>query len=137
LLALVGVQAPAPQIARAFREGDQLAAGELLLLRVRLSAPAHVYLLVQRTGRDAELLWPTGAAVRKAAGEFEVADAGRALAIDPRELGDGARVLLVASPDPLDPERLRVRLQLSTRAQFADAFPGCGVDLLTVRSQAR
>jgi hypothetical protein len=75
--------------------------------------------------------------VRRAAGEFEVADGGRALAIDPRELGDGARVLLVASPDPLDPERLRVRLQLSTRAQFADAFPGCGVDLLTVRSQAR
>jgi hypothetical protein len=71
-------------------------------------------------------------ATRHASGEFELAEAGAALAIDPEALGTGTRLVLIASPERIVAGRLRIQDQLRTRAEVEKAFPGCGVDLLPV-----
>jgi hypothetical protein len=132
LIPLVGARSPAPHIVRALAPGARLAPGELLLLRIRLDAPAWVYLLSQKQGDAAELLWPLQTAARHEAGEFELAESGSALAIDPQALGVGGRLLVVASPEPIVQGRLHVREPLRTRAELEKTFPGCGVDVLPV-----
>jgi hypothetical protein len=119
-------------VTRALASGKPLARGELLLLRIRLNASAWVYLLSQRQGESTELVWPLGVATRHASGDFELAAAGAALAIDPEALGTGARLMVIASPERIDAGRLRIPDQLRTRADVEKAFPGCGVDLLPV-----
>lgn len=132
LVPLVGARAPTPHVARALPPGGHLTSGELLLLRIRLAAPAWAYLLSQKQGEAAELLWPLQAAARHDAGEFEVAEAGSALAIDPGALGPGGRILLVACPKSIERRRLEVREPLRTREDLERAFAGCAVDLLPV-----
>lgn len=132
LVPLVGTRAPSPHVARALAPGGRLAPGELLLLRIRLAAPAWVYLLSQRQGEAAELIWPLQATTRHDAGEFELAESGAALAIDPTVLGTGGRLLLVASPQPIERRRLEVREPLHSREELERAFTGCAVDQLPV-----
>jgi hypothetical protein len=132
LVPFVGARTPTPHVIRALGSGKALARGELLLLRIRLGTPAWIYLLSQRQGASTELVWPTRVATRHASGEFELAEAGATLAIDPEELGSEARLILIASPERIDPGRLRVQAQLRSRADVEDAFPGCGVDLLPI-----
>ena len=132
LVPFVGARTPTPHVIRALASGKPLARGELLLLRIRLNAPAWIYLLSQRQGEGTELVWPMGVATRHASGEFELAEAGAALAIDPEALGTGARLVVIASPERIDSGRLRIQDQLRTRAEVEKAFPGCGVDLLPV-----
>jgi len=132
LIPLVGARTPMPHVVRALPAGGQLAPGELLLLRIRLDAPAWVYLLSQKPGEAAELIWPLQVDARHEAGEFEVAESGSALAVDPGALGPAGRLLLVASPEPLDARRLQVREAARTREELEKALPGCSVDLLTV-----
>lgn len=132
LIPLVGARAPAPHVVRALGTGAHLAPEELLLLRIRLDAPAWIYLLSQKEGEPAELIWPLQVATRREAGEFELAEAGSTLAIDPSALGTGSRLLLIASPQPIDRLRLRVRQPLHTREELERTFPGCGVDLLPI-----
>jgi hypothetical protein len=132
LVPFVGARTPTPHVIRALAPGKALARGELLLLRIRLDTPAWIYLLSQMQGASTELVWPTGFATRHASGEFELAEAGAALAIDPGELGPEARLILIASPERIDAGRLRVQAQLRSRADVEDAFPDCGVDLLPI-----
>jgi hypothetical protein len=136
LIPMTGARTPTPHVVRALAKGGRLAPGELLLLRIRLSAPAWVYLLSQKKGEAAELIWPLQATARHEAGEFEVAESGSALAIDPATVGIGARLLLIASPEPIDGRRLRVRESLSARSELEKAFGGCGVDLLPILTEA-
>src|SRR5262249_47543573 len=102
LIPLVGARTPTPHVVRALAAGGRFAPGELLLLRIRLDAPAWVYLLSQKKGEAAELIWPRQAAARHEAGEFEVAESGSALALDPSALGIEGQLLLIASPEPID-----------------------------------
>jgi len=132
LVPFVGARTPTPHVIRALGSGKPLAPGELLLLRIRLHTPAWVYLLSQRQSEATELVWPMGVATRHASGEFELAEAGAALAIDPEALGTGARLVVIASPERIDAARLRIQEQLRTRAEVEKVFPGCGVDLLPV-----
>lgn len=132
LVPLIGARTPTPHVVRALAPGGRFAAGELLLLRIRLDAPAWVYLLSQRQGEATELLWPLQAAARHEAGEFELAESGSALAIDPDALGTGARLLLIASPEAIDGRRLQVREPLRTRPELEKTFPGCGVEVFPV-----
>jgi len=131
LIPLVGASMPTPHVVRALAPGGSLAPGELLLLRIRLDAPAWVYLLSQKQGEAAELLWPRPGTARHASGEFELAESGSALAIAPDALGIGSRLLLIASPEPLSEGRLRVE-SLHTREELKMAFPDCGVDILPI-----
>jgi hypothetical protein len=131
LIPLVGASMPTPHVVRALAPGGSLAPGELLLLRIRLDAPAWVYLLSQKQGEAAELLWPRPGTARHAPGEFELAESGAALAISPGALGIGGQLLLIASPAPLSEGRLRVE-PVHTRKELQRAFPGCGVDLLPI-----
>jgi len=137
LIPLAGARTPTPHVVRALGPGGHLAPGELLLLRIRLDEPAWVYLVSQRQGEAAELLWPLQAAARHEAGEFELAESGSALAIEPDALGTGARLLLIASPKPLDEQRLQIREPLRTREDLEKTFPGCGVDVLPVSVEPR
>jgi hypothetical protein len=132
LIPLVGARTPTPHVVRALAKGGRLAAGELLLLRIRLDAPAWVYLLSQKQGEAAELLWPLDATARHEAGEFELAESGVALAIDPKALGAGARLLLIASPNPIDQRELRIKEPVRTREELEERFSGSGVDVLPV-----
>lgn len=132
LVPFVGARTPTPHVIRALASGKAVTRGELLLLRIRLDAPAWIYLLSQRQGESTEIVWPMGVATRHASGEFELAEAGAALAIDPEALGTGARLIVIASPERIDAGRLRVQGQLRTRAEVEEVFPGCGVDLLPV-----
>jgi hypothetical protein len=136
LVPFVGARTPTPHVIRALASGKPVARGELLLLRIRLDTPAWIYLLSQRLGESTELVWPMGVATRHASGEFELAEAGAALAIDPEALGNGARLVVIASPERIDAGRLRIQNQLRTRAEVEEAFPGCGVDLLPVILEA-
>ena len=137
LIPLAGARSPTPHVVRALGTGGQLAPGELLLLRIRLDAPAWVYLLSQKEGEPAELIWPRHATEQHGAGEFELAESGSALAIDPSALGMGSRILLVASPEPIDRQRLEVREPVLARGDLERVFPGCGVDLFPVLAEAR
>ena len=137
LIPLVGARTPTPHVVRALGRGGHLAPGELLLLRIRLDEPAWVYLVSQKQGEAAELLWPLQAAARHDAGEFELAESGSALAIEPAALGVGARLVLIASPKPLDEQRLQIREPLRTREDLEKTFPGCGVDVLPVSVEPR
>jgi hypothetical protein len=137
LVPLAGARTPTPHVVRALGPAGRLAPGELLLLRIRLGAPAWVYLLSQKQGEPTELIWPLYPAERHAGGEFELAESGSALAIDPGVLGVGGRILLIASPDPIDRDRLEVREPILTREQLGRVFPGCGVDLLPLVVEAR
>ena len=94
--------------------------------------PAWIYLLSQRQGEAAELLWPLEATSRHDAGEFELAESGSALAVDPDTLGSGGHLLLVACTEPIDRRRLGIREPLRTREELRRAFSGCAVDLLPV-----
>jgi len=132
LFPLAGARTPKPHVVRALAPEGRLLPGEVLLLRVRLGTAAWVYLLAQKQGETSEVLWPAEARTRHPAGEFEIAESGSALAIDPKALGPGARVLIVASPEPLDPGRLRVQDPVRTRAELQTLFPSCGVDMLPV-----
>jgi hypothetical protein len=132
LIPLVGARTPTPHVLRALAAGGRLAPGEVLLLRIRLDAPAWVYLLSQKQGEAAELIWPLQSDARHEAGEFEVAESGSALALDPSALGVGGRLLLIASLEPIDRSRLQVRKRLGTREELESAFAGCAVDLLPV-----
>jgi hypothetical protein len=132
LVPFVGARTPTPHVIRALASGKPVARGELLLLRIRLDTPAWIYLLSQRQGESTELVWPMGVATRHASGEFELAEAGAALAIDPEALGTGARLVVIASPERINAGRLRIQESLRTRAEAERAFPGCGVDLLPV-----
>ena len=132
LVPFVGARTPTPHVIRALASGKAVVRGELLLLRIRLDTPAWIYLLSQKQGESTELVWPIGVAARHASGEFELAEAGAALAIDPEALGTGARLIVIASRDRIDVGRLRIQVQLRTRADVEEAFPGCGVDLLPV-----
>src|SRR5262249_3341542 len=136
LVPFVGARTPTPHVIRALASGKAIVRGELLLLRIRLDTPAWIYLLSQRQGEATELVWPAGVATRHASGEFELAEAGAALAIDPEALGTGARLIVIASPERIDSGRLRVQSQLRTRAAVEEAFPRCGVDLLPVVVEA-
>jgi len=136
LVPFVGARTPTPRVIRALASGKAVARGELLLLRIRLATPAWIYLLSQKQGESTELVWPMRVAARHASGEFELADAGAALAIDPEELGTGARLILIASPERIDAGRLRIQRQLRTRSDVEEAFPGCGVDVLPVILEA-
>jgi hypothetical protein len=136
LVPLVGARNPTPHIVRALAPGARLARGELLLLRIRLDAPAWVYLLSQKQGKAAELLWPLQPAARHSAGEFELAESGSALAVDPQALGAGGHLLVVASPEPIAQPRLHVREPVHTRAELEKTFPGCGVDVLPILVEA-
>jgi hypothetical protein len=131
LIPLVGVRTPTPHVVRALAPGDRFKSGEMLLLRIRLDTPAWVYLLSQKEGEPTELLW-VQPAVRREAGEFEVAEPDAALVVDPSALGTGGEVLLIASPSPIDRRRLQIRERLLTREQLKKAFPGCEVDLLPI-----
>ena len=131
LIPLAGARTPTPHVVRALAPGGSLAPGELLLLRIRLDAPAWVYLFSQKQGEAAELLWPRPGTTRHASGEFELAESGSALAIAPDALGIGSRLLLIASPEPLSEGRLRVE-SLHTREELKMAFPDCGVDILPI-----
>ena len=131
LIPLAGVSTPTPHVVRALAPGGSLAPGELLLLRIRLSAPAWVYLLSQKQGEAAELLWPRPGTARHEAGEFELAESGSALALEPSALGVGGQLLLIASPKPLSESRLRVK-PLHTFEELQRAFPDCGVDMLPI-----
>jgi hypothetical protein len=137
LIPLAGARSPTPHVVRALAPGARLAPGELLLLRIRLDAPAWVYLLAQKQDEPAELIWPLNAAEQHGPGEFELAESGSALAIDPSALGVGGRILLIASPEPIDRQRLEVREPLLTREKLERAFPGCGVDFLPMLVEAR
>ena len=137
LIPLAGARSPTPHVVRALAPGGRLAAGELMLLRIRLDAPAWVYLLTQKQGEPTELIWPSYPGERHGGGEFELAESGSALAIDPGALGIGGRILLIASPEPIDRQRLEVREPLLTRDELELVFPGCGVDLLPVLVEAR
>ena len=137
LIPLAGARTPTPHVVRALGPGGHLAPGELLLLRIRLDEPAWVYLVSQKQGGATELLWPLQAAEQHGAGEFELAESGSALAIEPDALGMGARLLLIASPKPLDEQRLQIREPLRTRDDLTRAFPGCGVDVLPVAVEPR
>ena len=132
LVPFVGARTPTPHVIRALASGKAVARGELLLLRIRLATPAWIYLLSQRQGESTELVWPMGVATRHASGEFELAEAGAALAIDPEALGTGAWLIVIASPERIEPGRLRTQESLRTRAEVEEAFPGCGVDLLPI-----
>lgn len=131
MIPLVGARTPKPHVVRALPTGGHLAPGELLLLRIRLDAPAWVYLLSQKQGEAAELIWPLQPAARHDAGEFELAESGSALAIEPSTLGIGGRLLLIASPERIDRPRLEIREPL-TREELERTFAGCGVDLLPI-----
>ena len=137
LIPLVGERTPTPHVVRALAGGGRFAPGELLLLRIRLDSPAWVYLLSQKQGEPADLIWPLHGTEQHEAGEFELAESGSALAIDPATVGIGARLLLIASPEPIDGRRLQVREPLRTRSELKKAFPGCGVDLLDILTEAR
>jgi hypothetical protein len=137
MIPLVGARTPTPHVVRALGPGAHLAPGELLLLRIRLDAPAWVYLVSQKQGEAAELLWPLQATARHEAGEFELAESGSALAIEPGALGNGARLLLIASPEPIEERRLQIREPLRTRGDLEKLFPGCGVDVLPVSVEPR
>lgn len=137
LIPLAGARSPTPHVVRALAPGARLAPGELLLLRIRLDAPAWVYLLAQKQDQPTELIWPLNPAERHGGGEFELAESGSALAIDPTALGIGGRVVLIASPEPIDRQRLEVMEPLHTREDLERVFPGCGVDLLPVLVEAR
>jgi hypothetical protein len=134
LIPLAGERTPKPHVVRALAAGGQLAPKELLLLRIRLNAPAWVYLLAQKQGEGeaAELIWPSQPDARHEAGEFELAESGSALAIDPAALGTGGRLFLIASPEPIVRSRLEVRRPLLTREDLQSTFAGCGVDLLPI-----
>jgi hypothetical protein len=132
LVPFVGARTPTPHVIRALASGKGVARGELLLLRIRMDTPAWIYLLSQKQGESTELVWPMGVATRHASGEFELAEKGAALAIDPEALGTGARLIAIASPERIVAGRLRIQGQLRTRADIEEAFPGCGVDLLPV-----
>jgi len=132
LFALAGSRSPTPHIVRALPAGGPLVPGELLLLRIRLDARAWIYLLSQKQCELSEVLWPLNATGPHEPGEFEVAESGTALAIDPQALGTDARLLLIASPKRIDARRLQIREPLRTRSEVERAFPGCGVDLLPV-----
>jgi hypothetical protein len=136
LVPFVGARTPTPHVIRALASGKAVARGELLLLRIRLDTAAWIYLLSQKQGGSTELVWPMGVATRHASGEFELAEAGAALAIDPEALGTGARLIVIASPERIEAGRLRIQGQLRTRADVEEAFPGCGVDLLPVILEA-
>jgi hypothetical protein len=136
LIPFAGASMPSPHVVRALGPGGTLAPGELLLLRIRLGAPAWVYLLSQKRGEAAELLWPRSGTARHAPGEFELAEAGSALALDPSTLGIGGQFLLIASPEPLSEGLLRVE-PVHTREELQRAFPGCGVDMLPIAVEAR
>ena len=97
-----------------------------------MDAPAWVYLLSQKQGKAVELIWPLQPAARHEPGEFELAESGSALAIDPSLLGIGGRLLLIASPEPIPRRRLEVRQPLLSREELERAFPGCGFDLLPI-----
>ena len=136
LIPLVGARAPTPHVVRALAAGGRFAPGEVLLLRIRLDAPAWVYLLSQKQGDVAELIWPSAETARHEPGEFELAESGSALAVDPSALGSGGRVLLIASPEPIERKHLQVKEPLRTRADLEKTFPGCGVDLLDILTEA-
>src|SRR5262249_50811782 len=76
LIPLVGERTPTPHVVRALAVGGRFAPGELLLLRIRLDTPAWVYLISQKRGEPAELIWPLHRAAPQEAGEFEVAESG-------------------------------------------------------------
>jgi len=137
LVPLVGARSPTPHVVRALPPGGRFATGELLLLRIRLDAPAWVYLLSQKNGESTELIWPLQESARHEAGEFELAESGSAMAIDPTALAGGGRLLLVASPEPLEGARLQIREPLRTRAELEKTFAGCGVDLLSIFVEPR
>jgi len=137
LIPLAGARSPTPHVVRALAPGARLAPGELLLLRIRLAAPAWLYLLAQKQDEPTELIWPLHPAERHGGGEFELAESGSALAIDPSALGTGGRVFLIASPDPIERQRLEVKEPLLTREELERVFPGCGVDLLPILVEAR
>lgn len=136
LIPFAGARTPTPHVVRALAPGGRLAPGELLLLRIRLDAPAWVYLLSQKEGEAAALIWPLHATARHEAGEFEVAETGSAMAIDPGAFGIGGRLLLIASPEPIDGRRLKVRESVRTREELEKTFAGCGVDLLPILVEA-
>ena len=137
LIPLVGARSPIPHVVRALAPGGRLAPGEVLLLRIRLDAPAWVYLLSQKQGEAAELIWPLQASARHEAGEFEVAESGSALAFDPGALAGGGRLVLIASPKPLDAGRLQIRDAPRTREELEKAFPGCAVDVVPIVLEAQ
>lgn len=137
LVPFVGARTPTPHMMRALAPGGRFAPGEVLLLRIHLDAPAWVYLLSQRDGAASEVIWPTDGPSRHDAGEFELAQSGSALAVDPAMIGNGGRVLLIASARALDARQLRIGEQLRSRDDLQRIFPGCGVDLLPILVEVR
>jgi hypothetical protein len=109
-----------------------LAKGEVLLLRMRISA-SFAYLIGFGDEPPARLFWPgpgEEAQARKA-GEYELTRGDAALSIDVRALGRAPFLALITSPEPLAVERLE-RLPRGAK-EIAEALPCCGVDVLQPR----
>jgi len=125
----------APESVRLLQRGEKLGPREVLLVRIRISAPAFVYLVGIGESGPGLVLWPDKAVREpRPAGEFELARAGDALSIDPRALGRAPQIALIASPRPLEPAVLS-RLPRG-REQVAAALPDCGVDVFDVELQS-
>jgi hypothetical protein len=101
-------------------------AGALVLFRFRLGAPAHLYLLAVERG-ETKVLWaPDPGDAPWPAGEHELAQAGRVLALDLKALGlQAPRLVAVASP---------ARLADPTALGDPARCPGCGVQALALRA---
>jgi len=103
---------------------------EVLLFRIRLPAPAWVYLFAVTQSSKPLRLWPEEGSEWHPAGEFEVSNDGSVLALDPRRLASDARLLLIAAPAALD--RARLAGLPTEPAAIAAALPECGIDVVPV-----
>jgi hypothetical protein len=87
-----------PRVERQLESGALLQSEERVLFRYRLGAPGYLY-LVTRSVRGEELAYASP--VRTEAGEHEVAENGRALALDPSGMGPKLEIIAIASATPL------------------------------------
>lgn len=119
----------APDALRPFASGQPLGRGEVVLLRLRTSQPAFLYLVGSSRTQAPELLWSSLELSPRElpAGERELSRGGSVLSVDLRALGPEARTTLFACRQVHPAEQLLLAVGPGARATPpAD----CGVDVL-------
>jgi hypothetical protein len=96
LIAFAAEPGPEPRLRGRVADGDTVTRGDRLLFRVRLSAPALVYLVGEGNAAPSTLLWPRSGDPRRPAGEFELDVGHEAMAVDVGQLGTSVSIALFA-----------------------------------------
>ena len=132
LIAVVGNSREGrPKVDRRLTQNEFIGPDEVLLFRYRLNRDAFVYLIAQ--GRASPVLLHSFELEKQPKGERELVSKGRALAFDPKQLGEEVRIVLLAAVERVSGlDQLKDLEVLLNRNSLEKFCKKCAVDILTV-----